>query len=175
MTNKEHRAKVESVFQEIESLLVEATPKQKKAFSIIKGVVYTSFNLIDNLSENPKQVLEQLELDLELLRAKMILQFNPSFKHGGIVQSVESQQGEYIFPQPNPKHQEKPNPPSPKDYNEDLKEWENSFNCGYCGIEGTHKDFTYQRTVANGEVWECRNCNKETLVAEKQNEDDYFY
>jgi len=57
-------------------------------------------------------------------------------------------------------------------YFKDLEEWEMSFECNNCG-ELEQENFTYDRTVSNGEVWICKNCKTEHLVSEKPNEDDY--
>ena len=58
-----------------------------------------------------------------------------------------------------------------KDYFNDIEEWENSFYCN-CGYD-TFEYFNYQRTVPNGEVWDCQNCGSELLVRVQPNEDDY--
>lgn len=55
---------------------------------------------------------------------------------------------------------------------EDIDKWENSFECNICG-ELDHNNFVYDRTVANGEVWHCSNCQNEIVVNEKPNEDNY--
>jgi DNA-directed RNA polymerase subunit RPC12/RpoP len=57
-------------------------------------------------------------------------------------------------------------------YFDDLEEWENSFSCNECGCDNI-TDFTYDRTVANGEVWICKYCKTERLVKNKPNEDRY--
>ena len=57
-------------------------------------------------------------------------------------------------------------------FTEDLEKWEKSFYCNECGCD-EEKDFSYQRTVANGEVWICKHCKKEILVNERPNENDY--
>ena len=59
-----------------------------------------------------------------------------------------------------------------EEYFEDMDEWEDSFSCSNCG-EIDPNEFIYQRTVANGEVWCCKNCKTETLVNDQPNEDDY--
>jgi len=59
-----------------------------------------------------------------------------------------------------------------ENYLEDLDNWENSFYCNECGCD-KFTDFKYDRTVSNGEVWSCKNCNTETVVEEKPNEDNY--
>lgn len=57
-------------------------------------------------------------------------------------------------------------------YFEDLEKWENEFYCNECGCDKV-TGFYYDRTVANGEVWICKNCKTEDLVSEKPNEDNY--
>lgn len=54
----------------------------------------------------------------------------------------------------------------------DLDDYMDSFECNECGSHG-QKEFIYNRTVANGEVWTCKNCNAELLVNEEPNEDNY--
>lgn len=49
------------------------------------------------------------------------------------------------------------------DYATAFKEWEEEFVCEECGNHGTN-NFIYQRTVANCEVWGCKNCKTELLV-----------
>jgi len=39
------------------------------------------------------------------------------------------------------------------------------------GGEEGQDNFNYDRTVSNGEVWSCDNCNNEILIFEKPNED----
>jgi len=58
------------------------------------------------------------------------------------------------------------------DYFNDLDKWEESFDCSECSnYEKEH--FAYSRTVANGEVWTCKNCKTETVINEQPNEDNY--
>tara|TARA_R110002020_G_scaffold448165_2_gene660849 strand:- start:443 stop:637 length:195 start_codon:yes stop_codon:yes gene_type:complete len=57
-------------------------------------------------------------------------------------------------------------------YFKDLEDWENEFQCNECG-EDEKKGFGYMRTVANGEVWICNNCNTDNLVSNRPNEDKY--
>ena len=57
-------------------------------------------------------------------------------------------------------------------YFQDLEKWENSFYCNECGSDKV-TDFSYSRTVSNGEVHACKNCKTETVVSEKPNEDKY--
>lgn len=57
-------------------------------------------------------------------------------------------------------------------YLEDLEKWENSFHCNECGCNEM-EDFNYQRTVANGEGWVCKQCKTETIQGNKPNEDNY--
>ena len=63
----------------------------------------------------------------------------------------------------------------PKDYNEDLKEWAESFCCGSCGCEDTVQEFTYNRTCASGDIYSCKACSSEVQVSHKPVETDYFY
>lgn len=53
----------------------------------------------------------------------------------------------------------------------DMTAWEDSFYC-HCG-DNEFESFTYERTVANGEVWVCKSCGAECLVDEQPNQDDY--
>ena len=57
-------------------------------------------------------------------------------------------------------------------YFKDLEDYENKFQCNECG-EDEKSGFGYNRTVANGEVWTCKNCKTEKIVSNKPNEDDY--
>jgi hypothetical protein len=57
-------------------------------------------------------------------------------------------------------------------YFEALEKWENSLCCRHCGNDDK-ETFGYTRTVANGDVYFCEECQSETLVDEKPNEDDY--
>lgn len=57
-------------------------------------------------------------------------------------------------------------------YIKDLNDWEHSFYCNECGNDNK-KDFTYHRTVANGEVWDCKFCKTERLIQDQPNEDNY--
>lgn len=59
-----------------------------------------------------------------------------------------------------------------KDLFEDFGKYQLEFDCNECGNNG-EDNFSYDRTVANGEVWYCKECNKELLITEKPNEDDY--
>ena len=59
-----------------------------------------------------------------------------------------------------------------RNYFDDLEKWENSFYCNECGCDEV-KDFAYDRTVANGEVWHCKRCKTETVQGNKPNEDNY--
>jgi predicted SprT family Zn-dependent metalloprotease len=59
-----------------------------------------------------------------------------------------------------------------RDYFVDLEKWENSFYCNECNCYEI-KDFAFDRTVANGEVWHCKNCKNEIMVNDKPNEDNY--
>jgi hypothetical protein len=70
------------------------------------------------------------------------------------------------------KHQPAPEPAPEPDYFKDLEKWEESFWCNECG-EDKMNGFYYDRTVANGEVWICRNCKNQTMVNEQPNEDNY--
>ncbi len=58
-----------------------------------------------------------------------------------------------------------------RNYLKDLNDWENYFYCNNCGTD-TKNDFTYSRTVANGEVWCCKFCKNETLVEDQPKEYD---
>jgi len=58
------------------------------------------------------------------------------------------------------------------DYFKDTEKWEESFYCYECGSD-SERDFVYERSVANGEIWHCKNCKKETRVDHKPNQDDY--
>lgn len=65
------------------------------------------------------------------------------------------------------------NTPKPaKTYEVSMIEWLDSFRCGECGVE-ERKNFFYDRTVANGEVWYCRKCNNQTMVSEEPKEENY--
>jgi transcription elongation factor Elf1 len=57
-----------------------------------------------------------------------------------------------------------------KDFFKDIDEYEKQFYCNECG---EHQYFNYDRTVSNGEIWNCGNCETELIVNEKPNEDDY--
>ena len=50
-------------------------------------------------------------------------------------------------------------------YLEEIEEWENSFECNECG-NNDHNNYIYDRTVANGEVWHCKDCGNEIMVEE---------
>jgi len=62
--------------------------------------------------------------------------------------------------------------PIRKNYFKDHETYLESFQCGVCGTPD-QEQFIYDRTVANGEVWICKNCNEELLVNEEPNEDNY--
>lgn len=57
-------------------------------------------------------------------------------------------------------------------YYEDMENYESSFSCTDCGNQ-LPSNFTYERTVANGEVWLCKSCGKEILVDHEPNADNY--
>lgn len=57
-------------------------------------------------------------------------------------------------------------------YISDLERWENSFYCNECE-NCDKKDFGYNRTTSNGQVYTCNHCNTETVVGHKPNEDNY--
>ncbi len=57
-------------------------------------------------------------------------------------------------------------------YFTDLEKWEESLYCRECGND-ERKTFVYQRSVANGNVHRCKECNTESIIAKKPNEDDY--
>jgi hypothetical protein len=57
-------------------------------------------------------------------------------------------------------------------YFDDLEKWESRFYCNECGCDDI-KDFAYDRTVANGEVWHCKHCKTEAILGNKPNEDNY--
>lgn len=59
-----------------------------------------------------------------------------------------------------------------EDFSIDMEKWEETFICNECGCDG-HLNFRYVRTVANGEVWQCKNCSQEILVDDKP--DEYKY
>lgn len=59
-----------------------------------------------------------------------------------------------------------------RDYFKDIEEWLESFECNECGVLNKGY-FSYDRTVANGEVWTCRVCRAELLINEEPNEDNY--
>lgn len=54
-------------------------------------------------------------------------------------------------------------------YIKKIEEWEDSFVCMNCDALD-HTDFYYDRTVANGEVWNCKHCGEETMVDEMPKE-----
>lgn len=56
-------------------------------------------------------------------------------------------------------------------YFEDLERYEEELYCPHCGDNSA---LSYSRTVANGEVWYCRNCKEETMSGNKPREDDYY-
>lgn len=56
-----------------------------------------------------------------------------------------------------------------KNYYKDLEKYDDEIYCNTCGSV----DVYYQRSVANGEVWECKLCGQEVLTSHKPNEDDY--
>ena len=58
------------------------------------------------------------------------------------------------------------------DFEEKIHEYENSFNCNECG-EDKKEGFTYDRTVSNGEIWNCKNCKTELVTPEEPNEDKF--
>lgn len=58
------------------------------------------------------------------------------------------------------------------DFFEDIDIYHDSFDCNECGGFGI-ENFRYDRTVANGEVWNCKKCNAELLTMEQPNEDNY--
>jgi len=59
-----------------------------------------------------------------------------------------------------------------KDFDKDMERYEESLYCSECGNDDK-KTFNYSRTVANGEVWNCKICDKENLTPEKPNADLY--
>jgi predicted SprT family Zn-dependent metalloprotease len=65
-----------------------------------------------------------------------------------------------------------PYPRTIHNFFDDLDEYLESFQCKECSSY-EQKDFGYNRTVANGEVWVCKNCKEELLVNEEPNEDNY--
>jgi hypothetical protein len=50
-----------------------------------------------------------------------------------------------------------------------LDNWQNSFSCSECDNQDFN-NFTYQRTVANGEVWRCEHCKTESVVGNQPKE-----
>jgi hypothetical protein len=44
----------------------------------------------------------------------------------------------------------------------------NSIGCSSCGYEDFYVEIIYVRTVANGDVYECPVCKKETMDVEKE-------
>jgi hypothetical protein len=54
----------------------------------------------------------------------------------------------------------------------DLEAYEESFCCNECSND-RKSEFTYQRSVSNGEVWLCKFCKSEILPTHKPNEDNY--
>ena len=48
-------------------------------------------------------------------------------------------------------------------YLEEIEEWEESFGCNECG-NNDYNNYTYDRTVSNGEVWHCKDCGNEIMV-----------
>lgn len=50
-----------------------------------------------------------------------------------------------------------------KSYEQDMELWHNEFNCFDCGMTG-EGNFAYERCVANGDVYTCKNCGKETTI-----------
>jgi transcription elongation factor Elf1 len=60
-----------------------------------------------------------------------------------------------------------------KDFDKDLQRYESQLYCTDCGNDKVDKTFIYNRTVANGEVWNCKECGKENLTDEKPNADNY--
>lgn len=59
-----------------------------------------------------------------------------------------------------------------RDFDKDMEQYEESLYCNECGNDDENT-FNYNRTVANGEVWNCKICNKENLTPEKPNADLY--
>ena len=58
-------------------------------------------------------------------------------------------------------------------YEKDLQQYEDSLYCTDCGNDKVDKTFIYSRTVANGEIWDCRECGKENMSNQKPNPDNY--
>jgi len=50
------------------------------------------------------------------------------------------------------------------DFFEELEKWEKEFHCNECG-ELNQKEFGFDRTVSNGEIWICNNCDNKILVS----------
>lgn len=58
-----------------------------------------------------------------------------------------------------------------RNFDDDFEIYLLTFGCNECGNEDKDS-FTYQRTVANGEVWIC-SCKAEIITNHKPNEDNY--
>jgi hypothetical protein len=58
-----------------------------------------------------------------------------------------------------------------EDYLKAIEKWESEFNCN-CG-EDTFENFTYDRSVSNGEIWTCCNCCLDLVVSKQPNEDNF--
>lgn len=49
------------------------------------------------------------------------------------------------------------------------QEYLNQFECSDCSNSG-QDNFSYERTVANGEIWHCHQCDKELIIDEEKEE-----
>jgi len=59
-----------------------------------------------------------------------------------------------------------------KNFEKDLDKYENQFSTNECDCIGK-ENFAYERTVANGEVWHCKEHNVEIMTDEEPKEDNY--
>lgn len=57
-------------------------------------------------------------------------------------------------------------------YEKDVENWENNFHCNECAND-KKEDFTYHRTVANGDEYYCNICNTPLLAGHEPREDNY--
>jgi len=59
-----------------------------------------------------------------------------------------------------------------RDFDTDIEKYENELYCSMCGNDDK-KTFIYDRSVANGEIWNCKDCGKENIVNHEPKADDY--
>lgn len=107
------------------------------------------------------------EQDLHLLRTIHLKASNGYFLGNELINKIAERLAQ--FPEsPNPQKK----PVKTTSYFEDLEKWENNLACRHCGNDDK-ETFGYGRTVANGDVYFCEECQSEVLMSKKPNEDNY--